>query len=421
MNMGRTRTLTAAIVCGLIGSAAMAQPAGAVQFNPNPWRGFGFLNIAHQGGEDEAPSNTMFAFKSAMQDRGADMLELDVNLTLDNELLVIHNDTVNSTTEEARNRASGFSEVNDLNLSEIRALDNAYSFETGGAYNDDAGDDTHPYRGIGCTTCTRPAPAGYVKEDFVHPTLEQVLDAFPDTPINIEIKMIKTTASAVGGCQTQGMNTYCDDATGSIPVAEKLAEILNRDEYDDRTDILVVSFSDLLVDHFNGLAPHVAIAPGTTGVVTGLVGGTPNPDVSAFQIPPRNSGFTDLPERMMCTSAPPTCGNAHGRGYAVHIFTENRSLDENDAGYSRFVNLGVEGVMSSLPARLHEYLCRTGVRRPDGSARCPAQDAVAPSPPAATPPATTKKCKKAKKKGGAKGKKSAKGKCGKKKKKKAKK
>ena len=49
--------------------------------------------MAHQGGEDEAPSNTLFAFKSAIRDRGADSLELDVNLSSDGQLMVIHDDT----------------------------------------------------------------------------------------------------------------------------------------------------------------------------------------------------------------------------------------------------------------------------------------------------------------------------------------
>src|SRR5690348_7506231 len=53
----------------------------------NPWLQDRFLNIAHQGGESEAPSNTMYAFKSAMTERGADMLELDVQLTQDGVLV----------------------------------------------------------------------------------------------------------------------------------------------------------------------------------------------------------------------------------------------------------------------------------------------------------------------------------------------
>jgi hypothetical protein len=66
--------------------------------DPNPWLTNRFLNIAHQGGEDEAPSSTLFAFKSAVASRGADMLELDVNLSSDGELMVIHDDTWTRTS-----------------------------------------------------------------------------------------------------------------------------------------------------------------------------------------------------------------------------------------------------------------------------------------------------------------------------------
>src|SRR5688500_11886035 len=87
-------------------------PAGssAVAPNPNPWLTKRLLNIAHQGGEEEVPSSTLFALKSAVRKRGADMLELDVNLSKDGHLMVIHDDTVNRTTQETRDRASGFSQ-----------------------------------------------------------------------------------------------------------------------------------------------------------------------------------------------------------------------------------------------------------------------------------------------------------------------
>jgi glycerophosphoryl diester phosphodiesterase len=55
-------------------AAALASSASAVAPDRNPWGQNRFLNMAHQGGEDEAPSNTLFAFKSAMRERGADSL-----------------------------------------------------------------------------------------------------------------------------------------------------------------------------------------------------------------------------------------------------------------------------------------------------------------------------------------------------------
>ncbi|MER3453487.1 MAG: endoglycoceramidase [Acidimicrobiia bacterium] len=68
---------------------------------PNPWLGRRVLNIAHQGGEREAPSNTLYAFKEAVA-KGADVLELDVHATADGELVVIHDATVDRTDEARR-------------------------------------------------------------------------------------------------------------------------------------------------------------------------------------------------------------------------------------------------------------------------------------------------------------------------------
>jgi len=47
------------------------------------------MNMAHEGGEDELPSNTMYAFRKAIR-AGADMLELDVHATRDGKLIVMH-------------------------------------------------------------------------------------------------------------------------------------------------------------------------------------------------------------------------------------------------------------------------------------------------------------------------------------------
>lgn len=62
-------------VGGLLGTVAfalfgvLAAPAAA-QGDGNPWLTNRFLNMAHQGGELEAPSNTMYALKSAIAERG---------------------------------------------------------------------------------------------------------------------------------------------------------------------------------------------------------------------------------------------------------------------------------------------------------------------------------------------------------------
>jgi glycerophosphoryl diester phosphodiesterase len=354
-------------------AAALSSSASAVAPDPNPWLQNRFLNMAHQGGEDEAPSNTLFAFKSAIRDRGADSLELDVNLSSDGQLMVIHDDTFtriactaalcpgpDSSTEPQRPA----SEINDLTKDQVQALDAGYWFRPGTYLHDySLPDSAYPYRGI--RTGDKPPPPGYAPRDFRIPTLKEVLDTFPHTPINIEIKMIKTPTGTGGGCVTQNSVQYCDDPAASIPVADALADLLDRPQYSRRTDIIVVSFSDELIDEFHSRddPPYVALAPGVDDTTAfALFGTTPSPDVAAFQVPPQQFGI-DVPKLLLETR------NAHGLGYAVHVWT-NGDQDETDASYRHLYDLGVDGIMTSVPSRLAAFLCANGIPRPDGKERC---------------------------------------------------
>jgi glycerophosphoryl diester phosphodiesterase len=404
--MERRRTLGAAglvTAIALVMAVVLVPTASAVAPDPNPWLQNRFLNMAHQGGEDEAPSNTLFAFKSAIRDRGADSLELDVNLSSDGQLMVIHDDTwtriactdvlcpgPDSSTEAHRTD----SEVNDMTKNELQALDAGYWFRPG-TYSHDYSlpDSAYPYRGV--RTGDVPAPAGYAPRDFRIPTLEEVLDAFPHTPINIEIKMVKTPEGDAGGCVNDSGTQYCDDPDASMAVADALADLLDEPDYSWRTDIIVVSFSDDLIDEFHALddAPFVALAPGVDDTTAfALTGETPDPDVAAFQVPPTQpfgSGAIDVPQLLLQTR------HAHELGYAVHVWT-NGDQDETDASYQHLYDLGVDGIMSSDPSRLAAFLCANEVPRPDGSDRCPT--AAPPAPPAQPTPQPQKKKAKCKKK-----------------------
>jgi glycerophosphoryl diester phosphodiesterase len=75
----------------------------------------GFLVIAHRGASSYAPENTIAAFDLALQ-MGAHHLELDVHLTCDDYLIVIHDDTVDRTT-------SGAGPVASQTLAELQGLD----------------------------------------------------------------------------------------------------------------------------------------------------------------------------------------------------------------------------------------------------------------------------------------------------------
>jgi glycerophosphoryl diester phosphodiesterase len=116
------------------------------------------LLIAHRGGSALAPENTLTAFRSAAVIWGADMIELDVHATADGHCVVIHDATVDRTTD-------GSGAVAALTLAEVQALDAGYRFTR------DAGA-TYPFRSRGVSI----------------PTIEQVLEALPNMRFTVEVK-----------------------------------------------------------------------------------------------------------------------------------------------------------------------------------------------------------------------------------------
>lgn len=71
--------------------------------------------VAHRGASDLAPENTLAAFERARQD-GADIIELDVQVSRDGEVVVFHDESVERTT-------GGSGRISELTLAELRALD----------------------------------------------------------------------------------------------------------------------------------------------------------------------------------------------------------------------------------------------------------------------------------------------------------
>lgn len=74
-----------------------------------------FLGIAHRGASGRAPENTHAAFAAALA-LGAEAIELDVQLSADGELVVIHDETLERTTD-------GAGPVGDRTAAELAALD----------------------------------------------------------------------------------------------------------------------------------------------------------------------------------------------------------------------------------------------------------------------------------------------------------
>lgn len=71
--------------------------------------------IAHRGLESIAPENTLVSFILAIE-KGADGVELDVQLTKDNQVVVIHDITIDRTT-------NGTGKVKDKTLAQLKQLD----------------------------------------------------------------------------------------------------------------------------------------------------------------------------------------------------------------------------------------------------------------------------------------------------------
>src|ERR687894_1184995 len=79
------------------------------------------VNLAHRGASGLAPENTLEAFRLAVE-AGAGGLELDVHLTRDGRIVVIHDATVDRTT-------NGSGGVAEMGLDELRLLDAGYRFD----------------------------------------------------------------------------------------------------------------------------------------------------------------------------------------------------------------------------------------------------------------------------------------------------
>lgn len=116
-----------------------------------------FVRTGHRGAHGIAPENTLAAFDAGVR-AGVDVLEFDVHRTRDGELVVIHDDTVDRTSD-------GQGAVAELTLAELRRLDAGFRFTTDGGRS-------YPFRGRG---------VGFS-------TLAEVLESYPEHLLTVEIK-----------------------------------------------------------------------------------------------------------------------------------------------------------------------------------------------------------------------------------------
>jgi len=252
------------------------------------------LVMAHQGGADLAPSNTMAAFRNAAQ-MGVDALELDVHTTKDGVVVVIHDATVDRTT-------NGTGRVHDLALSDLQMLDAGYQFST------DNGQ-TFPFRGQGVTI----------------PTLQEVLAAFPTLRINIEIKQ------------------------ADPPMEQAVADLIQQAGAQER--VLVVASNSDVIERFRALMPEVATGASESEVrgffyaQTLRVSAFYRPTADALQVPENFGNIQVL--------SPHFVQAAHARDVAVHAWTIN-----DVESMRRLLDMGIDGIITDRPDLALEVLGR---------------------------------------------------------------
>ena len=264
--------------------------------------------LAHAGGEDQFPHSTAHAFAQSAA-AGVDMLDLDVQLTADGVLVVHHDRDIDRTT-------NGTGDVAAMTSAELHEFDNAHWFSAECVCRGQP-DEAYTYRGI--RTGEVAPPPGATPDDFAIPRFRDIVERWPDIPLNIEIKGTGAPAIAAAGV-----------------LAAELTEL-------DRLDASVVaSFDDTVVEAFAALAPAVELTPGLGLSTAWVLDGTPLPDgMRILQLPVEYEGLEVLTPEMIERS--------HDAGYVIWVWPNDRAWETAD-GYRRLLEMGMDGLNINFPA-----------------------------------------------------------------------
>ncbi|WP_304223246.1 glycerophosphodiester phosphodiesterase family protein [Gracilinema caldarium] len=188
----------------------------------------------HRGSRAYAPMNTIPAFELAIQ-QGADGIELDVQLSADRELVIIHDFTVDGTTD-------GTGAVRDLLFAELRELNAAARF----------------------SPMAEPLQGHIPHYPFIMiPTLEEVFSLVKDRApadfiVNVEIKAPYCTAS--GGFASGGFasgDAASGDAADDNGIEALVAACIDR--YDMARNVIVSSFNPPTLKRFKAIKPSIPV------------------------------------------------------------------------------------------------------------------------------------------------------------------
>lgn len=258
----------------------------------NPYVSGRTLNIAHQGGEHLWPSNTMTAYRGAVQ-LGADMLEIDLHATRDGALVLSHDETLDRLTDTK-------GRIQDLTLAEVLKADAGYALTPAGASG-------FPFRGQGVQVAQ----------------LRDTLREFPNTPMIIELKQVSPSIAAPFCAELRRAG-----ATGRV---------------------IAASFSEAALNEFRRVCPEVMtsmteaeLRPLVLLSKVGLSGLAPAPGQVA-QVPVRAGGIEVV--------TPAFVRAMHARGIAVQVWTIN-----DEAEMRRLRDMGVDGIITDRPDLLKKVL-----------------------------------------------------------------
>jgi glycerophosphoryl diester phosphodiesterase len=251
-----------------------------------------FLVIAHRGGPSLGPESTLYTFRNAVK-LGVDVLEMDVRSTKDGQLIILHDDTVDRTTN-----ATG--PVLNYTLVELKQLDAAHR------WSPDKGQ-TFPLRDKGVKI----------------PTLLEVFKAFPQTKINLEIKESRSST----------IRSICRSIRDH--------EMTNK--------VVVASFDTEALKEFRRLCPQVATSAGASearlffGLQKAYLEAAYSPDAQVLQVPETLEDLRIVNKRFIDA--------AHARNMRVQVWLIN-----DVTSMQRLLELGVDGIMTDYPQRLLELL-----------------------------------------------------------------
>jgi glycerophosphoryl diester phosphodiesterase len=255
------------------------------------------LFFAHRGGSLLAPENTLVAFEGGVS-YGADALELDIQMTLDGELVVIHDPLIDRTT-------NGTGPVARFTFDELRRLDAGFRFTPDGGA-------TYPFRGQGHSI----------------PLLREVLARFSTLRVNIDLK-------------------------AADPERERrLWRLIQESAAEER--VMVGSFLHASLVRFRRLTGgRVATSASQREIVRYLVAVASRttrllrPAYDALQVPEKHRGVRVV--------SPALIAAAHRLGLDVHVWTVDERTD-----MERLLTWGVDGLMTDRPDVLAQVLRTVG-------------------------------------------------------------